>query len=167
MPANVSQDKTPLSAWALDREIVLSRVINARRELVFSAWVDPRHLPQWFGPTGFKVETKSIDIRVGGEWRYEMIAPDGKQWATRIRFRRIDKPYLIEFDHGADKDNDLGVFRTTITFDEQSDGKTVITLRQLHPTKAQRDATIGFGAVEFGYQTLNKLAHHIESSKPT
>jgi hypothetical protein len=54
-------------------------------------------------------------------------------------------------------------FRTTITFDEQSDGKTVITPRQLHPTKAQRDATIGFGAVEYGYQTLEKLARHVES----
>jgi hypothetical protein len=39
----------------------------------------------------------------------------------------------------------------------------VITLRQLHPTKAQRDAKISFGAVEYGYQTLEKLAHHVES----
>jgi uncharacterized protein YndB with AHSA1/START domain len=72
---------------------------------------------------------------------------------------------LIEIDHGVDKDNDPGMFRTTLTFDEQSDGKTVITLRQLHPTKAQRDAGIGFGAVEYGYQTLDKLAQHVESIK--
>jgi uncharacterized protein YndB with AHSA1/START domain len=167
MPANVRQDETLLSTWALDREIVLSRVINARRELVFSAWADPRHLPRWFGPAVFKVETKSIDIRVGGEWRFDMIAPDGKRYTNRMHFRRIEKPHLIEFDHGADKDSDPGVFRTTITFDEQSDGKTVVTLRQLHPTKAQRDAGIGFGAVEFGYQTLDKLAQHVESSKAT
>src|SRR4029077_11521744 len=57
MPANASQNETPLFTWALDREIVLSRVINAPRELVFSAWADPRHLPQWFGPAGFRVET--------------------------------------------------------------------------------------------------------------
>jgi uncharacterized protein YndB with AHSA1/START domain len=63
----------------------------------------------------------------------------------------------------ADDTDDPGRFRTTITFDEQSDGKTVITLRQLHPTKAQRDAGIGFGAVEYGYQTLEKLARHVES----
>jgi len=167
MPENASQDKTPLSTWALDREIVLSRVINARRELVFSAWTDPRHLPQWFGPDGFKVETKSIDICVGGEWRFDMIAPDGKRYTNRMHFRRIEKPHLIEFDHGADKDGDPGVFRTTITFDEQSDGKTVVTLRQLHPTRAQRDAGIGFGAVEFGYQTLDKLTQHVESNIAT
>ncbi|MGB8072347.1 MAG: SRPBCC domain-containing protein [Pseudolabrys sp.] len=70
-----------------------------------------------------------------------MIAPDGKRYSNRMQFRRIERPHLIEIDHGADKDNDPGIFRTTITFDEQSDGKTVITARQLHPTKAQRDAT--------------------------
>jgi uncharacterized protein YndB with AHSA1/START domain len=153
-----------LSTWALDREIVLSRVINARRELVFAAWSDPRHLPQWFGPAGFKVETKEMDIRVGGTWRFDMIAPDGKRYPNRMAFRRIEEPSLIEIDHGADKDDDAGMFRVTVTFDQQSDGKTVITMRQLHPTRAQRDATIGFGAVEFGYQTLDKLARHAETA---
>jgi uncharacterized protein YndB with AHSA1/START domain len=164
MHANASQNETPLSTWALDREIVLSRVINAPREIVFSAWADPRHLAQWFGPAGFKVETKSMDIRAGGAWRFDMIAPDGKRYPNRMHFRRIERPSLIEIDHGADKDDDAGMFRVTITFDQQSDGKTVITMRQLHPTKEQRDATIGFGAVEIGYQTLDKLAHHVEST---
>ena len=165
MPANTNESESPLSTWALDREIVLSRVIDAPRELVFSAWVDPRHLPVWFGPTGFKIETKYIDIRVGGEWRFEMIAPDGARYPSRMHFRRIERPSLIEFDHGSDVENDPGGFRTTLVFDEQSDGKTVITLRQLHPTKARRDAVIGFGAVEYGYQTLDKLAGHVGAGK--
>jgi uncharacterized protein YndB with AHSA1/START domain len=92
-----------------------------------------------------------------------MIAPDGRRYPSRMQFRRIEPPTLIEFDHGAGNADDPGRFRTTITFDEQSDGKTVITLRQLHPTKAQRDAGIGFGAVEYGCQTLEKLACHVES----
>ena len=167
MPANASQNETPLSTWALDREIVLSRVINAPRELVFSAWADPRHLPQWFGPAGFQGRDK-----VNGYSRQRRMAvrydrSRRQAIANRMQFRRIERPHLIEIDHGADKDNDPGIFRTTITFDEQSDGKTVITLRQLHPTKSQRDAGIGFGAVEFGYQTLDKLAQHVESSKAT
>lgn len=154
-----------LSQWALDREIVLSRVINAPRDIVFSAWSDPNHLPNWFGPAGFRIENKEIDIRVGGLWRFDMIAPDGQLWRSRMQFRRIERPTLIEFDHGADSDEDPARFRTTITFDEQSDGKTVITLRQLHPTKTQRDAGIGFGAVEYGYQTLEKLARHVEAMR--
>jgi uncharacterized protein YndB with AHSA1/START domain len=152
-----------LSQWALDREIVLSRVIDAPRDIVFFAWTDPKHLPNWFGPAGFGIETKEIDICVGGLWRFDMIAPDGQLWPSRMRFRRIERPTLIEIDHGADSDDDPARFRTTITFDEQSNSKTVITLRQLHPTKAQRDAGIGFGAVEYGYQTLEKLARHVEA----
>jgi uncharacterized protein YndB with AHSA1/START domain len=92
-----------------------------------------------------------------------MVAPDGQRFTNRMQFRRIERPTLIEFDHGADSDDDPGQFRTTITFDEQGDGKTVITLRQLHPTKARRDAGIGFGAVEYEYQTLEKLARHVEA----
>lgn len=55
--------------------------------------------------------------------------------------------------------------RVTVTFDEQSNKKTVLTMRQLLATRAQRDATIGFGAVELGYQTLDKLAQHIASMR--
>ena len=158
-----SSTNAALSQWALDREIVLSRVIAARRDVLFSAWTDPEHLPVWFGPAGFTIETKEIDIRVGGRWRFDMIAPDGRRFTNRMIFRRIEPPALIEFDHGTDSDDDPGQFRTTITFDEQRDGKTVITLRQLHPTRERRDAGIGFGAVEYGYQTLDKLARHVEA----
>ena len=92
-----------------------------------------------------------------------MVAPDGRRYTNRMQFRRIEPPALIEIDHGTDDTDDPGRYRMTVTFDEQSDGKTVITLRQLHPTKARRDATIGFGAVEYGYQTLEKLARHVGS----
>jgi len=150
-----------LAAWALDREIVLSRVIAAPRDLVFKAWTDPQHLPNWFGPEGFGGETAEIDIRVGGRWRFVMVAPNGVRYDNRILFLRIEPPYLLEFDHGSDKDDDPARFRVIVTFDEQSNRKTVITLRQLHPTKKQREATIDFGAVELGYQTLDKLAKHV------
>ncbi len=158
-----SSTNAVLSQWALDREIVLSRVIDAPRDIVFSAWTDPNHLPNWFGPAGFTVETKEIDISVGGLWRYDMTAPEGQCWPSRIQFLRIERPTLIQFEHGSDIDDDPARFRTTITFDEQDDGKTVIMLRQLHPTKAQRDAGIGFGAVEYGYQTVEKLARYVET----
>jgi uncharacterized protein YndB with AHSA1/START domain len=153
-----------LSQWSLDREIVLSRVIDAPRELVFAAWSDPKHLPQWFGPKGFKIATKEIDVREGGRWRFDMIAPDGTVYPNRMRFRRIEKPRLIEADHGADQDEDPGMFRFTITFDAHGD-KTVLTMRQLHPTAAQRETVIGFGAVELGYETLDKLAAHVAALK--
>lgn len=147
--------------WSLDREIVITRVFDAPRELVFDAWTNPEHLPRWFGPNGFTLTTQEIDIRVGGRWRFVFHGPDGKDYDNRVVFLEVKPPELLSFDHGSDRDDDPGKFRVTVTFDEQSDGKTVVTLRQLHPTKEQRDQTIAFGAVELGLQTLDKLADYL------
>lgn len=149
--------------WALDREIVLSRVFDAPRDLVFRAWTEKEHFAKWFGPRGFVTTIREADMRVGGLLRFDMRAPDGKVWDNRIELLEIRRPELLVFDHGSDKDDDPGRFHVTITFEEQSDKKTVVTMRQLHPTKEQRAAGIGFGAVELGYQTLDKLAEHLRS----
>lgn len=151
----------PEAAWSLDREIVLTRVLDAPRELVFEAWTKAEHLTAWFCPKGFTTTTRAIDVRVGGAWRFDMVAPDGTLWGNRIVFLQIEAPGLLVFDHGADKDEDPERFRVTLTFDPQSNGKTVMTLRQLHPTKALRDAKIRFGAVEIGNGTMDNLAEHL------
>ena len=145
----------------LEREIVLSRVFNAPRELVFKAWTDKAHIANWFGPKGFITTTHEMDARVGGQWRFEMRAPDGTRFDNRVVYLEIKAPDLLVYDHDSDKDNDPGRFRVTIAFDSQGDGKTVVTMRQHHPSKARRAAVIGFGAVELGYQTLDKLADHL------
>jgi len=143
----------------LDREIVLSRVINAPRHLVYRAWIEPERMFAWFGPAGFRCEVlEQSAARVGATWRFNMIAPGGRIFSTRMRFLEIIPEERLVYDHGSDLDDDPSRFQMTITFDEQADGKTVLTLRQLHPSKDRRDATIGFGAVELGYQTLDKLA---------
>lgn len=145
----------------LDREIVLSRVFNAPRELVFKAWTDAQHFSKWFGPKGFVTTVHEADTRVGGVWRFDMKAPDGTVFPNRIVYLEIKAPELLVYDHGADRDDDSDKFRVTITFDAQGDSKTVMTLRQLHPTKMRRQVVIGFGAVELGYQTLDKFAQHL------
>ena len=149
------------SDWPLDREIVLARVVNASRQRAFDAWADPEQIVQWFGPAGLEIETREIDIRPGGIWRFDMVG-HGQRYGNRMEFVRIEPPRLIEMLHGADRDDDPDRFRTLVTFDEQGNGRTVVTLRQLHPSAARRDAVIGFGAVEFGGQTLDKLAAHIQ-----
>ena len=154
---------SPWAEWPLDREVVIARVVDAPRALVYEAWTDPAQLPAWFGPEGFAIETKAIDIRAGGQWRFDMVAPDGTRYGNRMSFLRLEAPTLIEVDHGSDRDEDPSAFRMLVTFDEQADGKTVVTLRQMHPTRARRDAVIGFGAVEYGGQTLDKLARHMQA----
>lgn len=153
---------TDWTSWPLDREIVVTRVVDADRDLVFRAWTDPAQIVEWFGPDGFDIATHEIDLRTGGIWRFDMIAPDGTVFSNRMEFLRIDAPRMIEVWHGTDSDDDPDRFRMLVTFDAQENGKTVLTLRQLHPTPERRTTAIGFGAVEFGGQTLGKLARHAE-----
>jgi uncharacterized protein YndB with AHSA1/START domain len=147
--------------WAHDREIVLSRVYAAPRPLVFRMWTEREHVSRWYGPRGFTITTHEMDVRAGGRWRFDMIAPDGTTYASRMDYVQVVTPELLVVDYGSDVEVDPDRFRFTIAFDEQGDKKTVVTMRQLHPTKARRDAVIGFGAVEYGYQTLDKLAEHL------
>ena len=153
--------KSPDVIWSLDREIVLSRVFEAPRALVYEAWTRAEHLTKWFCPKGFTTTTREIDARVGGTWRFDMKAPDGTVFDNRIVFLEMRAPELLVYDHGSDKDDDEKRFRVTITFDEQADKKTVVTMRQLLPTKEQRAAAIGFGAVEIGYGTIDNLAEYL------
>lgn len=146
----------------LDREIVLTRVINAPRERVFRAWSEPERMFQWFGPEGFRCELLQVSgLKVGAVWRFTMIAPNGQRYGNRMTFLDVLPSERLVFDHGSDQADDSHRFRVTLSFDSQSDGKTVLTLRQLHPSKAQRDNTIGFGAVELGFQTLAKLEKYL------
>ena len=149
------------TTWALDREIVLVRVLDASRAAVFAAWAEADAFCQWFGPAGFTCTVHEMDVRPGGRARFDMVSGDGTLYTNRFDYLEIVPGERLVFDHGSDVDDDPARFRVTLTFDEQTDGKTVLTLRQLHPTAEQRNAGIGFGAVELGLQTMDKLARHL------
>jgi uncharacterized protein YndB with AHSA1/START domain len=105
-----------------------------------------------------------MDVRPGGRACFDMVAPGGTMYTNRFDYLEVTPVERLVMDHGSDIDDDPTRFRVTITFDEQADGKTVLTLRQLHPTAEQRTAGIGFGAVELGLQTMDKLARHLGSA---
>lgn len=151
----------PIEIWSMDREIVLVKLLNHPRARVFAAWMDPAALAEWFGPTSLSIETHEADIREGGVWRFDMVGMfEGRQrrFPNLVRFLEIVPNERIVMDHGTPDPDDPDLFRVTVTFDEQSDGKTVLTMRQLHPSRERRQAVIGFGAVEYGMQTLDGLA---------
>jgi uncharacterized protein YndB with AHSA1/START domain len=145
-----------------DREIVLSRVFDAPRELVFRVWTDPEHKTHWWGPRGFTTTTHSCDVRPGGEWRFTMHGPDGRDYPNRITYREVVPPERLVYAHGGDVDEDEPVsFVATITFEDEG-GKTRLTMRSLFPTAAERDRVVReYGAVEGGKQTLERLAEQL------
>lgn len=152
---------TDPTTWALEREVVLVRVLDAPREAVFAAWVDAEAFCRWFGPDGFTCTVREMNVRPGGRARFDMVGADGTLYTNRFDYLEVVPSERLVMDHGSDVDDDPARFRVTITLDEQADGKTVLTLRQLHPTVEQRAAVIGFGAVELGLQTMKKLARHL------
>lgn len=145
-----------------DREIVLSREFDAPRELVWRAYTDPAHAPNWFGPNGFSNTVHEMDVRVGGRWRFIMHGPDGTDYSNRIVYQEVVQPERLVFLHGEDVDDDPGAFHVTLTLEDLG-GRTRLTQRMLFATAAQKKGVEQFGAVELGYQTLAKLAAYLRT----
>jgi uncharacterized protein YndB with AHSA1/START domain len=155
-------DPTSAASSTADREIVLTRVFDAPRELVFQAWTDPKHLPNWFGPNGFTITSHESELRVGGVCRFTMHGPDGTDYPNRMVYREIVRPERLVYDHDGDVDDDPHGFLVTVTFADEG-GRTHLTSRMLFATAEQRQATAAFGAVELGNQTMAKLAEYLKT----
>lgn len=143
-----------------DRKIVISRVINAPRELVFRAFTEVRHLSQWWGPEGFTTTTRAFEFRPGGVWEFVMHGPDGTDYPEWITWTEIVPPEQIAMLHGEHRD-DPDAFESVLTF--ASEGETTqIEMRTLFPTRQLRDEAIErHGAIEGGTQTLGSLAAYV------
>ncbi|MGA7270921.1 MAG: SRPBCC domain-containing protein [Acidimicrobiia bacterium] len=148
------------------REIVVSRTIEAPRDLVFEAHSEVRHLSKWFGPTGFTTTTHSFEFRTGGVWDYTMHGPDGTDYPNHVEYLEISPPERIVMRHGTRKD-DPEAFVSTVTFDERA-GNCEVTLRSVFKTKALRDrAAHRYHAVEGAKQTLSRLDTYLERTGRT
>lgn len=137
------------------RTLEVSRLVNAPRDLVFAVLSDPDHIDQWWGPDGFRNETHEMVFAEGGVWRYTMHGPDGKAWPNWIRYRVIDKPGRISYEHGAEI-GEPAHFDGQISLEDRGT-QTLVTLTLVFPSPEARDATLKFGAVEGGKQTLARL----------
>lgn len=154
-----SSGSTPEQTPA-DREIVMSRVISASRELVFEAFTQVRHLARWWGPEGFSTTTRSFEFRVGEAWDFVMHGPDGTDYQEWITWREIVPPERISMLHGESRD-DRNAFESVLTFEPNGD-ETRIVMRTVFLTKELRDEAVEkYHAIEGGQQTLSNLATYV------
>lgn len=152
-----------LKGWSSpdEREIVVTRLIDAPRALVFEAFKDPEHITQWWGPDGFTTTTHKMDFRPGGLWLSTMHGPDGTDYPNRARYTEIKEPELIAHDHdGGESGDPVFAFKQSITFEAEG-RKTRVTFRLVMATPEQRAVLAKFGAVEGGNQTLSRLASYL------
>src|SRR5579864_3645921 len=159
MPA--STKSASMASETADRELVVTRVFDAPRELVFEAWTDPQHLVQWWGPNGFTTTLQEMDVRPGGLWRMIMHGPDGRDYKNRIVFIDVAKPERLVYKHDPDESCEPVHFETTVTFADRA-GKTEVALRMLFPTAEAREFVASkYGAIEGAHQTIGRLAEHL------
>ena len=154
---------TPAPSAMSDKQIVICRLIDAPRELVFEAFTEVRHLSRWWGPEGFTTTTRSFEFRVGGEWDFVMHGPDGTDYTEWITWTEIVPPERIALLHGESRD-DPNAFESVLTFepDGPDDRGTRIEMRTVFPTKELRDEAVEkYHAIEGGQQTLSNLAAYV------
>ena len=150
------QDATTLVAEPGRQEIVLRRVLDAPRELVFKTMTDPSLIPNWWGPKGLTTVVEKMDVRPGGAWRFVQRDPDGNEFAFNGVYYEVLPPerlvYTFEFEGVPGH-----VLLETVTF-EELDGKTRLTDRSVFQTVEDRDAMVQSGMESGAKEAMDRLA---------
>jgi uncharacterized protein YndB with AHSA1/START domain len=140
-----------------DNEIVLTRVFDAPKRLVYDAFTKPELLKRWFGPHGHHLVVCDVDLTVGGKWRFVIRDPEGREMGMYGTWVELDPPDRIV--HTEAFDMYPGDSRITTVFTEK-DGKTTMVATCRYPSLEVRDAVIASG-MEHGaaesYDRLNDL----------
>lgn len=128
----MAQEKSNVGEPPADRSLVLTRVFDAPRKLVFEACTTKEHLDRWMAPRGFTVPSSGGDLREGGAWHCLMIAPNGERYPVSGVYRKIVPGELLVFSHAWEGDDGKPEHETTVTmrFEDAGAGKTKLTLEQ-------------------------------------
>jgi uncharacterized protein YndB with AHSA1/START domain len=142
-----------------DREIVITRVVNAPRRLVFEAYTNPEHVPRWMiGPEGWSMPVCEIDLRVGGAWHFVWRGSDGTEMAMRGVYTEIVPPErLVSTESwGGDWPETLNMVILT-----EQGGRTTITHKVLYPSKEARESALRTGMQEGMSASFDRFAEYL------
>jgi len=141
-----------------DRELMLTRTLNAPIALVWEVWTDPKHIANWWGPNGFTNTISKMDVKPGGEWDLVMHGPDGTDYKNKSVFKEIVKHKKIVYEHVSHPK-----FTATITFEALGD-KTSLRWHMLFESREQFIQVVKtFKADEGLKQNVEKLNQYLAS----
>ncbi|HLZ44473.1 MAG TPA: SRPBCC domain-containing protein [Gemmatimonadales bacterium] len=148
---------------ATDREIVVTRIIEGPRRIVFDAFTDPERLGRWWGPTGAAITTRSFDFRPGGVWDATIKGPQG-EFPNYVVWKEITPPErIVWMYYGMGKD-DPNPVETTLTLAARGD-VTEATLRLMFGSKEARETALKYHALAGAKLTLERLAAVVAQGK--
>ena len=143
-----------------DRELVLSRLIDAPREKLYRAWTDPALLKQWFAPRPWTTPVVELDVRPGGTNRFVMRGPDGNEFPNQGVYLEVVENQRLVFTDAytrAWEPSQKPFMTVIITFDDEA-GQTRYTARVQHWTVADREAHEKMGFHTGWSQCADQLA---------
>ncbi len=144
-----------------ERELVVTRVFAAPRNLVFDALTKPELLKLWYVAGGWSMEICEIDLRVGGAWRFVTRRPDGKEIGQVGVYREIKPPERIVNTESWEDWNPGELLVTTVLVEQG--GKTTLTSTLLFPSQEVRDMLIKAGMTTGAAEAYDKLAEYLAS----
>jgi uncharacterized protein YndB with AHSA1/START domain len=143
-----------------DRELLITRELNAPVELVWEAWTTPEHIANWWGPNGFTNTISKMDMKPGGEWDLVMHGPDGTDYKNKSVFKEVVKHQRIVYEHITGPK-----FIATVEFEDRGE-KTFLRWHMLFETREQFIQTVKtFKADEGLKQNVEKLGKYLEGLK--
>jgi uncharacterized protein YndB with AHSA1/START domain len=145
-----------------DREIVVERIFDAPRDLVFRAFTDPELIPQWWGPRDTETIVDRMDVRTGGDWRFIHRSADGSETAFRGTFREVTPPERIAWTF--EWSGMPGYVSVDITeFDDLGD-RTRVRTRSLFHLPEERDGMLEAGmesGLQESYERLDEVVERL------
>ncbi|MDQ3696302.1 MAG: SRPBCC family protein [Chloroflexota bacterium] len=160
----MTSDSNPTTFTRLsDREGSMSRVFDAPRELVFSAYTDPAHIPHWWGPRDVKTTVDTMDVKPGGAWRYVHRGADGAEYGFRGEYREVVPPERLVSTFEFEPMPGHIVVDTAIF--EDLDGKTRLTVTSLFQSAADFDGMLESGMESGATESWDRLAELLATLK--
>jgi uncharacterized protein YndB with AHSA1/START domain len=148
-----------------DRELVVKRLFNGPAHIVFEAWTRPELLKRWWAPRSFGVslfECES-DLRVGGTYRYAFGRDPKNPEVFSGRYLEVNPPSRLVLTQLYERMREVGEVVVTVTF-EESEGRTLLTLHQLFPSKAALEGALASGMERGMRVTLDQLDELVAAS---
>lgn len=144
-------------------KLIHKRLLNAPRDLVWEVWTKPEHIKEWWGPNGFTLTHRSMEVAPGKVWDFVMHGM-GRDFDNKIQYIEVKKPSLLSYKHSGGESEDYN-FSVTVTF-EEVDGKTLLTMTSTFKSEAIiEELNRKVNAIEGGKQTLNRMEKYLEEIK--
>jgi uncharacterized protein YndB with AHSA1/START domain len=163
----ISTETTSVWTNKAERKLIVERVFDAPRELVWKAWTEPEHMARWWGPRGWTTTNERMDVRPGGVWHYCMRGPEGAEsWGKSVYREIVEPERLVYYDVFSDSDGNTveGMPGMLITLELADLGdKTKLTSRAEFATVEQLEAVLAMGVVKGLSETWDRMEEHLRT----